>query len=373
MKHRNLIGLVMGILISTMVLSACSTPVADSGDTVTVTDLIGREVVVPADVESVVAIGPGALRLVVYAGGVSSVVGIEQFELNSAIGRPYWLANPDLASLPAIGQGGPNNAPDPEKLLSVFPDVIFSTYAADPAAADELQEKTGIPVIVLSYGTIGFGVTAIFGEPIQDSLSLVGQVLGSEEKAQETISFLLATEADLQARTGSISEEYKPSIYVGALGSKGTHGIESTQGQYALLDVINAINVVDVTGEAGAIMVDKEALLDWDPDLIVVDEGGLSSVLEDVEKNPMFYEALSAVQNGQVYGQLPYNYYSTNLDTAIADAYYLGTLLYPEAFNDIDPVTKADEIYEAMVGLAVYEQMAADFGGYGPITFDLPD
>ncbi|QRN84114.1 iron ABC transporter substrate-binding protein [Chloroflexota bacterium] len=373
MKNKKVMWLIVGILISTMVLSACSTPVSRSGGTITVTDLIGREVEVPAEVDSVVAIGPGALRLVIYAGGAPSVVGVEQFELNSVVGRPYWLANPDLANLPAIGQGGSNNAPDPEKLLSVNPDVIFSTYATDAASADELQEKTGIPVVVVSYGSIGFGITAIFGEPIQNSLALIGQTLGTEDKAQETIDFILGAKADLEKRTASIPDEGKLSIYVGALGSKGTHGIESTQGQYALLDVISAVNVVDVTGEAGSIMVDKEALLDWDPDVIVIDEGGMASVLEDVEKNPIFYETLSALQNGQVYGQLPYNYYSTNLDTAIADAYYLGTILYPEAFADIDPMAKADEIYMAMVGIAVYDQMAADFGGYGPVTFDLSD
>ena len=373
MKHQEWNWLIVGILLCTMVLSACSTPASTTGDTITVTDLIGREVEVPAEVDSIVAIGPGCLRLVIYAGGASSVAGVEQFEQNSEIGRPYWLANPDLAGLPAIGQGGPNNAPDPEQLLAVNPDVIFSTYATDAASADELQEKTGIPVVALSYGTVGFGITAIFGEPIQNSLSLVGQIIGTEEKAQETIDFILAAEADLQARTASIADDSKLSVYVGALGSKGTHGIESSQGQYALLDVINAVNVADVTGEAGSIMVDKEALLDWDPDVIVIDEGGLSAVLEDVDKNPVFYQTLTAVQSGQVFGQLPYNYYSTNLDTAIADAYYLGSILYPEAFADVDPVAKADEIYTAMVGIAVYDRMAADFGGYGPITFMFPD
>lgn len=373
MKQQKLSWLIVGVLVSAMVLSACSAPVSNEGETVTVTDLVGREVEVPAEVDSIVALGPGTLRLVVYAGGAPYVTGVEQFEQNSAIGRPYWLANPDLAALPVVGQGGPNNAPDPEKLLTINPDVIFSTYFSDAAGADELQEKTGIPVVVLSYGTIGFGITAIFGEPIQNSLALVGHVIGTEEKAQASIDFILAAEADLQKRTASIPDDGKLSIYVGGLGSKGAHGIESTQGQYALLDVINAVNVADAAGQAGSVMVDKEALLDWDPDVIVVDQGGIASVLEDVEKNPVFYQSLTAVQNGQVYGQLPYNYYSTNLDTAMANAYYLGSLLYPEAFADIDPVAKADEIYTAMVGIAVYDQMAADFGGYGPITFTFPE
>jgi len=105
-------------------------------------------------------------------------------------------------------------------------------------------------------------------------------------------------------------------------------------------------------------------LLAWDPDYLFIDLGGLAQVLEDYQKNPTFYESLSAVQNGRVYAQLPYNYYNTNVDTAIADAYYLGKILYPAAFADIDPAQKADEIYTALLGRPVYAQMAESFGGF---------
>jgi iron complex transport system substrate-binding protein len=356
------------LVLALLVLSGCNPAAPSGGEQVTVTDLLGREVSLPVAVDGVVAIGPGALRLYVYAGDLDYVVGVEEIEANNPTGRPYLLANPSLAELPVIGQGGPNNAPDPEKILTVAPDVIFSTYATEASAADELQAKTGIPVVVISYGTIGFGTTAIFGESVQDSLSLIGEITGQGEKAQAAIDFIQQARQDLETRTQDIPEADKPTVYVGGLGARGTHGIESTQGQYALLEVIHARNVVDETGEGGSIMIDKEKLLDWDPDFIFIDQGGFAAVVEDYQKNPTFYEALSAVQNGQVYAQLPYNYYNTNIGTAIADAYYLGKILYPEVFADVDPAQKADEIYTALLGQPVYDQMAAAFGGFGPLT-----
>ncbi len=365
--------LTISLMIVTMfVVTSCSVSKANHSETVMINDLLGREVEIPNEVNRVVAIGPGALRLVVYAGNLDDVVGIEQFELNSSIGRPYLLANPTLVELPIIGQGGPNNAPDAEKILSVSPDVIFSTYTADPSVADELEAKIGVPVVILNYGSVRFGTTSIFGESIQESLSLIGNIMNQAEKAQAAVDYIRQAEADLSQRTIIVGEGEKPLVYIGGLGSKGTHGIESTQGQYALLDVIHANNAVDETGESGSVMLDKEQLLEWDPDIIILDEGGLSNVLEDVAKNPIFYQSLSAIQSGQVYGQLPYNYYSTNIDTAIADAYYLGTLLYPQQFSDIDPVQKANEIYQTFLGMPVYEQMAKDFGGFGPIDLNLP-
>jgi len=332
---------------------------------ITVTDMLGRTVTLPAPAKRVVAIGPGALRLYVYAGILDYVVGVEGMETGDVSGKPYMLANPDLAKLPVIGQGGPNNAPDAEKLLTVTPDVIFSTYATDAAAADELQAQTGVPVVALSYG--GFGITSIFGEKIQNSLLLIGQVIGDTSKAEQANTFIQQAQADLEKRTKDILDADKPSVYVGGLGAKGTHGIESTQGQYALLDVIHAKNVVDETGKSGSVMIDKEKLLEWNPDLLFIDQGGYAAVLEDYQKNPDFYKALSAVQNGQVYSQLPYNYYSTNIDTAIADAYFLGKTIYPEAFADVDPTQKADEIYLALLGKALYALMAEKFGEFGAL------
>jgi len=369
MKFRALLFL---LILALFLLSGCNATVQGGEENVTVTDLLDREVAIPSKVERVVAIGPGALRLYVYAGNLDYVVGVEQMETGDVSGKPYMLANPDLAKLPIIGQGGPNNAPDAEKILMVAPDVIFSTYITDASAAYELQAKTGIPVVILNYGGSGFGTTPIFDQNVQDSLLLVGQISRTIEKAQTAADFILWARQDLEDRTKDIPDTEKPTVYVGGLGSKGTHGISSTQGKYALLDVIQAQNVVDETGESGSIMIDKEKLLSWDPDFIFIDQGGYAAVLEDYQKNPVFYESLSAVRNGQIYAQLPYNYYNTNLGTAIADAYYLGKIPYPSAFADIDPKQKANEIYQILLGQPVYDQMAATFGGFGKLTLSEP-
>lgn len=61
----------------------------------------------------------------------------------------------------------------------------------------------------------------------------------------------------------------------------------------------------------------------------------------DYSKNPQFYQSLNAFKRGEVYGQIPFNYYTANLDTAMADAYFTGKVIFPEKFKDIDPVQKA--------------------------------
>lgn len=84
-----------------------SVPAAAQVQKQTITDLLSREVELAVPVQRVVAIGPGALRLVTYAEGTSMVVGIEETEKKASPGRSYMMANPDLKKLPGIGQGGP--------------------------------------------------------------------------------------------------------------------------------------------------------------------------------------------------------------------------------------------------------------------------
>lgn len=365
MKKRFFAFLPAAALLAALLLPGCGFPQPAEPSGSAVTDMLGRSVELPAEVDKVVAIGPGALRLYCYAGAAESVAGIEQMDTGDPTGKPYLIANPGLMKLPVIGPGGPNNAPDPEKILAVEPDVIFSTYAADTAAADELQKKAGIPVVALSYGQ-----AAAFDPSVYASLELVGKITGQSEKAQAAVAFMQRCRQDLDDRTGGIADEAKPSVYVGALNMRGSHGIDSTQGKYALLEALHAVNVVDETGKAGSLMIDKEKLLEWDPDIIFVDAGGYASVLEDFRANRAYYGALSAFREGRVYSQLPYNYYSTNIDTAIADAYWLGKVIFPEAFADVEPEMKADEIYTALLGQPLYARMAKDFSGFGALAFE---
>ncbi|NJE04042.1 iron ABC transporter substrate-binding protein [Thermococcus sp. MV11] len=350
------------ILIFVVVLaSGCTGSGANSENgnaTLTVTDALGRSVEVPKNVERVIAVGPGALRLIVYLNASDMVVGVEDFEKRYSFGRPYIMAHPELKDLPSVGPGGPGKLPDFEAIVKLRPDVIFITYV-DGKTADEIEEKTGIPVVVLSYGSLG----TFDDEELFASIELAGRILGREERARDITEFIKSIQEDLMNRTKGVEPKR---VYVGGIGYKGAHGIESTEAGYPPFRAVNAENVADELGE-GHKSIDKEMLLEWQPDYIFIDEGGLKLVLYDYSRNPDFYGSLRAVKEGNLYGLLPYNFYTTNIGTALADAYFIGKVLYPERFRDVDPEEKADEIYTFLVGKPVYEAMKEQFGGFGRI------
>lgn len=336
-------------------------------ETITITDMANREVTVSFDPSRIICIGPGALRLIVYLQAQDKVSGVEEMEKNNPGGRPYWIAHPEIHDLPKCGPGGPsgiNKKPDLEAVMGVAPDVIFVTYM-DNALADEVQATLGIPVVVLSYGTF-----ANFDETVYSSLRIAGKILDREKRADDLIKYINSLRKDLHKRTAEITSGKRPKVFVGGIGYRGSYGIESTEKDYIPLAWINAVNLAEqVEGRIGDhVLVDKETLLKLDPDIIFIDGGGQALVEEDYVKKKDYYNALKAFMNKQVFMLLPFNWYTTNIETAMADAYAIGKILYRDNFKDIDPEKKADEIYTYMVGEPVYKVMKKDFGTLGAIA-----
>jgi iron complex transport system substrate-binding protein len=327
-------------------------------------DMAGREVTVPYDPNRIICIAPGTLRLVIYLKAKDKVVGVEDIEKKFPRMRPYWMATSELGRLPSIGPGGPNaidREPDLEKVLAVRPDVIFITYM-ERETADALQKKIGIPVVVLSYGPFG-----TFSPLVYDSLRVVGKILGREERSQAVVHYIKDAQRDLMSRVKGYPDKKKPTVYVGGVGFKGTHGIESTETIYPPFDWIQARNVAFSQDKEGHFFIDKERLLSWNPEMIFLDSGGSGIIRQDYQKKPEFYRALRAFRNRAVYTLYSFNWYMTNIGTVIADAYAAGKILYPDRFADIHPDAKADDIYTYLVGRALYRKMEEVHGPLGGV------
>ncbi len=371
MNYSKLTSIVVALVLSAFLLTAgcVSTGVTqDSGSpgTITVTDALGRTVEVPEHPERVVCSGAGTLRYLTYLQAQDRIVGVDDIEQEKTIfdARAYALANPQFADYPLIGESGGND--DPEKIVACAPQVIFKTYVTASADADELQAKTGIPVVALNYGSLG-----VYREDMNQALRLMGQVMGKEQRAEEIIAFFDAGIADLNSRTADIPDDQKKSTYVGGIASRGPHGFQSTEPAYPPFIFVNAKNVAGSMGSEHA-DVAKEKIVEWNPDVIFVDLSTLQktpSAIDELKYDPA-YQQLDAVKKGEVYGVLPYNWYTTNHGNVLADAYYIGTVLYPDRFGDVDPAAKADEIYTFLVGKPVFSQLDQAFQGmaFDPIT-----
>ena len=314
----------------------------------TITDSKGRTVEIPATVKSIVCVGVGALRYTCYMDAEDLVIGVEDYEVKAGMTRLYNYVNFDkFKDLPVIGTNG---QPYTEEIIKLSPDVIVMSKSAS-VEADALQNQTGTPVVVVP------GSDATLDENAYETIRIMGELYNKQERANELTGYLKGIEKDLSERTKDIPEESKPTVYVGGVSFKGHHGFEGTEAGYGPFALIGAKNLADTTGQSGAFNIDLEQVLQWDPDIIFVDFNGMNLIKEDYAKNPNYYNALTAVQEGKVYSQISFRSSASNLETALADAYYAACVIYPESFTGVDPVSKAEEIFVKLLGTNPYADM----------------
>lgn len=322
-----------------------------------IVDAQGREVEVPGVVEKVAALG-SASRMMTYAGCADKIVGCNDLEKEGNYGMPYAYVNKDhFANCTSISSGGSGDTLYEEALVMLDCDLIFY-FGADADTLNDLQNKMAVPVV-------GLYASSFDSADFFQTLRIVGEVMGTGEHVENVISSIESWLTDLNDRTKDIPEEEKPTVYTGALGFRGPHGFEGTSANFAPFVAVNAKNVADETGEKGTFLVDLEQVSVWDPDYIFLNPSSMYLVNEDYKVNAGFYEDLSAVQEGKLYTMVSYNYNWSNMEIAIADAYFVGTVIYPEAFADVDFSEKAEEIFNIMLGcdyLSVLEENGCGFG-----------
>jgi len=367
---------VIGKVVCSAAYLAASLLVGASGaaDARVVVDSAGRSVTIPDRVTKVICSGAGSLRLLVYLGAQERVVAVDDIEVKRQKfdARPYAIANPRLRTLPVFGEFRGFDRPERILALETQPEVILKAVVTgtgiDP---QELENKTGIPVVVIDFGDLGAKRDKLFR-----SLRLIGEVVDRKERAEAVIAHIETRIADLARRTPATASP--PSAFIGGVAFKGPHGFQATEPGYPPFTFVGVRNLAQRSGakEIAHADVAKEAIVAWNPDYLFLDLATLQlgegqGALAELRTDPA-YKSLSAVAERRVFGLLPYNWYSQNFESILADAYFIGKVVHPAGFADVDPAAEADRIFEFFVGQKVFRQMDAEFGGlvFKPVPLD---
>lgn len=340
---------------------------------VEVTDMVGRKVFVkPGTYKKVLCIGSGALRQYSYVGDMKLLCGVEDIDNVSldvrptvfdGVARPYLIANEDLLkTLPSCGVGGPQaQAAEAEKILTCAPDIVISQYT-DADKENALQEKLGVPVITVA-------LSASSDQTFYDSLELLGTVFLKQERAKTIIDFQKKELETISKRTANIADASKKSTYICGLGNWGTTNQYMTAQNYAPFNTAHIKNVVTGLAKDGiqAIDAEKFAALAPNMEVMVFDV----AAVKNIKGKGFDFSACKAFETGEVYLQMAYNAYYTNLEISLINAWFLAKSVYPSLFEDIDIAAKADEVTRVFNGKALYNDIKAkrmSFGGYQKIA-----
>ncbi len=326
----------------------------------TITDDAGREVTIPS-VES--------LEKIYFTSPIGQIF---CFTLAPELcaGTTMDFTEQELANLPegtdklpnlgTLSGGGELN---PEAILAEGIQLIFSITSVEPGEsdasfADDLQNQTGIPVVVLNGS---FDTTAACYESL-------GELLGKQDEAKAMADYCTKVAEDVAAAVASVPEDERVSVYY----AEGPDGLqtEPTSSTHALVfKLAGAENVakdLEAEGGKGRTAVSLEQVLAWNPDVIVSwDDQRFEGGADELIRTDPNWSEIKAVKDGRVYTmvQTPFSW----LDRPPAVNRFIGlqwltNLLYPEAY-DIDIVATTQEFYSMFYHRDLTEEQVIELLG----------
>ena len=149
---------------------------------------------------------------------------------------------------------------------------------------------------------------------------------------------------------------YLDSSYADFIGKRGSGDVDESA--EALVQSMLEANTVTYEGFIDAGMYGVSTTL------MMYDSGGVPLVRQDYMDRPGFYAELSAFQNGRMYQYPSSTSYYDNMEISLANCYYVGSVLYPERFGDVDFEAKASEIFDFFLGEPDYLSELEAYGAF---------
>ena len=312
----------------------------DSGTTV-VTDMAGREVVVPKNIDSIVTIGSVPVQnSFMFAMGQGGKIANDLPEsfIKGDRHKYQYVFEPNLKNKPTIQTTtGDFNL---EELMKINPDVAFTMSMP---SVDKL-EKNGIPVVYLSWTD---------AEDVKDLLLLLGEVFGEQEKAGRYVRYFDEATARPGKAVASLPDDQRPRVL--CCSYKGMSVGHKIAEWY--IEKAGGIAVAKEAHVAESLQLDLEQLLAWDPDVLI---------LSSHDEIPLVYNdtrlsGVSAVKNGKVYATpVGAHYWIQRTSETPLMVLWVAKTIYPEQFKDFDMEAEVIAFYKEFYNCDITREQAAE-------------
>ena len=304
-------------------------------ETIVITDMMGREVEVPADTKKTT---------------VSSTYGVvTPFLSTLQIPDRVLAANFKnkqffrLCEDPIVNTGniGTTVNLDSEALAATNPDVYICKIS-DQEKID-IATRLGIPAVTLS---------AEIPEEVLKAYEMLGRLLGCEERAQAIIDYLKGELADIDDLAAKIPEEDKvTAICMGSLLSR-VAGEDMLQTM--MIERVGGKSVVKgIVGEEERYWADcgVEKVFELDPDYIFVTSSAVLDYSMDDFYTDSSWSGMTAVKNRNVY-QIPAKLDSWDMPGPgfILGMYYMMHCMYPDVCTAEMLQTEVNDYYNFFYG-----------------------
>ncbi len=283
-----------------------------SGDEfpVTVTDSTGEEITIEKEPETIVSLLPSNTEIVFELGAGDRLIGVSEY-----CNYPVETADIDVVGAQDM---------DAELILSMEPDLalVQGYHAQNHSDILDQYEEAGIDVIVIEGGN-SF-------EEVYDAIGLLGTVTGTTDKAEEIVTDMQESLAEIKEQASEISEEDQKKVWVEVAPSPDIF----TTGQGTFMhEMLEAIHAVNAAGEQeGWVNMTEEEIVSLNPDVIVTTYGYYVEDPIDEVVSREGWSDIPAIENERIY--------DVDNDTVtrpgprlIEGVETLAELVYPEVFE----------------------------------------
>lgn len=301
--------------------TVAETAAAADSEAKTIKNVDGREITVPTKVEKIGCLFGPSYEKVVVLGAEDKVVFDGDFHIYS------WPWSNEIYKYVNDVPGIPNahSEPNIEDLMSYAPDVVFNF--PNPTTT-ETMEAAGM-YVVPSASTGSY-------DDIVKMLSVYAEAIGEDapEIAAKYADYFYDMTDMIAERVADVKEEDKATIYF------ANQEILKCSNKTDLIERCGGIAVAaEITGNSAVI--EKEQLIEWNPDYIFVDHAGSSGnataeeVIAEMLNDPD-YNAVTAVEKDQVV-IVPTGvfFWDSGVQQPLM-MLLLAKTMYPDLFSDID-------------------------------------
>ena len=295
---------------------------------VTVTDQLGREVVIEEKPETLVSGYYISTSLLIALDQEDNLVGVEN---NPELRTIYQLAAPQITELPNLGTV---KEFDLEGCAALEPDlVIVPAKVQDTIPA---MEELGMTVLAVKPES---------QELLEETITLLGTATDTMDRAEKLLSFCDEQEAVMEE---AVKDTERPVVYLG-----GNSAFLSTAGptMFQGSQIVNAggTNAAEELTDDYWAEISYEQLLSWDPEYIIL-AANAKYTADDVLADENL-AACTAVQKGRVY-QMPGSIeaWDSPVPGSVLGSLWMASVLHPEEYPAEQWEQAVTEFYETFYG-----------------------
>jgi len=315
----------------------------DDSEGFTLTDARGREVTIPDNVDSILAIKSCSLELVSFFNAVNKVTHVDINErFGGSDNRTHgYILKDKMEGLPVV---------DPtkvEKVIESGVDLIISS-SVNVADLDREQSDYGIPVFAIN-------ADLEFGDQFYEQIIMLGKLFKEEERAEELVNGIKEMISDITYSFLPIDSDevsYESfSAYVCGMNFMGAGNLQKTTGDYLPFEYAHIRNVMESdstgVGKQPYSISSVEVIKNRDPQYIFIDGGNYNVTLSNIREstNKKTLETVDAIINGDVYKTMVYKSWGTNWQNQLINVYFVADTVHGDRFDWVFE-EKADEILQ---------------------------